>query len=85
MSIPPTTDDIDDIIGIAKSLCERSMQTDGPQRLALIDFINDDEGLHHYRGMQHYDRLMLVYQCLGKVVHQLKYYNGHVHSIITTN
>ena len=44
-------------------------------RLGINDFIGDPEGLHHYTGLESYDKFLLLYNCLGQSVHELFYFN----------
>lgn len=62
------------------STCSNSTQTEF-RRLSAKDFIADAEGLHHYTGMETYDKFMLLFYCLGNSVHSLKYFKCQVTSI----
>ena len=49
--------------------------------MSVHDFINDPEGLHHYTGMESYDKFMLLLYCLGPNVVDMKYYHGRKPSL----
>ena len=48
------------------------------RRLSIHDFVNDEEALHHYTGLEDYPKFMLVFSCLGSSVYNLSYFYGSV-------
>ena len=59
--------------------------TTEPQSKALFSvftFIKDSEGIHHFTGLEHYDRFKFVFDSLGPAVHHLNYIYGPIPSNI---
>lgn len=59
----------------ASASCQTQTES---RRLSITDFISDEEGFHHYTGLETFTKFMLLFNCLGPLVYDLIFYKGTV-------
>ena len=67
----------DCVAPVPVQLATTSRQTEA-KRLSITDFFMDSDTLHHYTGIETYDKFMLLFNCLGPLVNHLTYHKGMV-------